>query len=396
MGEHIFSMRKPRLVYFLSTKFEKVKYFKFLLFVYLICQNLLAFSQDSITDYNAKLKKINTLLSTLTDNKKVFGTSFVIQYKGQTWQESTGNLTNNRPYFIASTTKLFVTAIILQLESQHRIHLDSSIKNYLPASLLAKIHYFNGVDYSNSITVKHLLSHTSGLPDYLEDKDKNGNSLEDTLLRGIDMHWSLQDIIHRSNQLKPHFPPGTKGKAHYSDTNFQLLAEIIKQITGKDIDENIKQFITVPLQMNSTYMFRDINDTLPQHLYYKNKPLLIPKAMTSFAADGGLVSTTPDMIIFIRAFFQGALFPKEKLKELYQWNPIFFPLEAGVGLHRFKLPKFMDPFGVVPVLYGHSGLSGALAYYSPELDLFIAGTVNQIDNRSTSFQTMIKLIQIVK
>jgi CubicO group peptidase (beta-lactamase class C family) len=71
-------------------------------------------------------------------------------------------------------------------------------------------------------------------------------------------------------------------------------------------------------------------------------------------------------------------------------------MQSGVGLHLFKLPWMFNPTGAVPVFIGHSGLSGALAYYSPKENMFIVGTVNQIAHPDMSFKTMIKLVSKAK
>jgi CubicO group peptidase (beta-lactamase class C family) len=117
--------------------------------------------------------------------------------------------------------------------------------------------------------------------------------------------------------------------------------------------------------------------------------------MTSFGADGGIVSTSADMLIFIQAFFTGLLFPKEYINDLQEWNNIFFPMQSGIGIHLFKLPWIFNPTGAMPYFIGHSGLSGALAYYSPKENMFVVGTVNQVASPDISFRTMIKLAQIV-
>jgi CubicO group peptidase (beta-lactamase class C family) len=67
------------------------------------------------------------------------------------------------------------------------------------------------------------------------------------------------------------------------------------------------------------------------------------------------------------------------------------------GIHLFKLPWIFNPTGAVPYFIGHSGLSGALVYYSPEENIYIAGTVNQLAYNDLSFRTMISLVlQILK
>jgi CubicO group peptidase (beta-lactamase class C family) len=118
--------------------------------------------------------------------------------------------------------------------------------------------------------------------------------------------------------------------------------------------------------------------------------------MTSFGAVCGIVSISADMLIFIEAFFTGKLFPKEYINDMQEYNNIFFPMKSGIGIHLFKLPWLFNPTGAVPYFLGHSGLSGALAFYSPKENILVAGTVNQVNqvaHPDISFKTMIKLTQ---
>ncbi|MDO8869603.1 MAG: hypothetical protein Q7V10_02515 [Methanobacteriaceae archaeon] len=73
-------------------------------------------------------------------------------------------------------------------------------------------------------------------------------------------------------------------------------------------------------------------------------------------------------------------------------NKIFFPLQYGIGLMRFKLPRIFSPFKSVPELLGHSGLSGAFSFYCPEKDIYLTGTVNQAAYPDLSFNLMVKII----
>ena len=66
-------------------------------------------------------------------------------------------------------------------------------------------------------------------------------------------------------------------------------------------------------------------------------------------------------------------------------------MQSGIGIHKFKLPWIFNPTGAVPYFIGHSGLSGALAFYSPADNIFIVGTVNQVAHPALSFETMVKL-----
>jgi D-alanyl-D-alanine carboxypeptidase len=344
---------------------------------------------------HAQALALQKVLDKTVDGKKVFGTSFAVKHNGAVWKGAAGNITTDQPYFIASTTKLFATAIIMHLRSKNELNLDDKISRYLNDSIMQGLHVYKGVDYSSEITIRHLLAHTSGLPDYFQTQGPNGSSLEAELIRGNDQFWTFEQAIARSKTMQPKFKPGAKGKAHYSDTNFQLLGKIIEVITQKSFSENCDKLIIKPLQLKNTYLYADANDMRPASLKYKKGDLRIPKAMTSFGPDGGMVSTSADMLAFIEAFFTGKFFPTAYLAEMQDWNKIFFPMRAGTGIHRFKLPWIFNPFGTIPEFIGHSGLSGALAYYAPDKNLFIVGTVNQVANPDQSFRTMIKLTQKV-
>lgn len=332
---------------------------------------------------------LQSVIEKTVDGKKVFGVSFAIKKDTFVWRGSAGNMSLDQPYFIASTTKLFTTSIILKLRADGKLSLDDKINKYLDQSILKDLHVFKGKDYADEITIKHLLAHTSGLPDYFQGEGTNGKSLEDEIVSGMDQFWTFEQAIERTKKMKALFAPGTDNKANYSDANFQLLGKIIENITDKTFIENCEALIIKPLYLTKTYMYDDTLDLIPKPLFYKSNELKIPKAMTSFGADGGVVSTSADMLIFIESFFTGKLFPKEYIIELQEWNKIFPPLQAGIGIHLFKLPGF---FGM-PELIGHSGLSGALAYYDPKDDIYVVGTVNQIAYPSQSFTVASKLIQ---
>lgn len=361
--------------------------------IFFVSFSLLLSTQSLMMAQTPQHDPYQNILNKTVDNKTVFGTSFAFKKDSLSWAGAAGNMSKEQPYFIASTTKLFTTAIILKLRSEGKLTLDDKISQYLDSSILSGLHIYKGTDYAYAITIKHLLAHTSGLPDYFQDKGANGKSLEDELVGGQDQQWTFEQTIERTKSLKPHFAPGTKGKAHYSDANFQLLGKIIEQITQKSYAQNCHDLIIKPLGMSKTYLYQDTNDRTPQPLYYKNRELLIPKAMTSFGADGAIVSTSGDMLIFIEAFFKGQLFPSTYIDEMQTWNKIFFPMRSGIGIHLFKLPWLFNPTGAVPYFIGHSGLSGALAFYSPKENIFIVGTVNQVAHPDISFKTMIKLVQ---
>lgn len=333
-------------------------------------------------------------ITKVVDNKKIFGVSAGVE-KGDgllTFIGSAGNLNPESQYFIASTTKLYMTVLAMRLRKEGKLSLDDHISKYIDNQVWQNLLVFKGIDYAREITVRHLLAHTSGLPDYFQQKKRSGKSLQDELTSGKDQPWTFEQVIDEVKEMRPTFKPGEQGKALYSDTNYQMLGRIIETITGKKISVVLMEYIFDPLGLKRTYLYENSKDTVPATIYFKENPLSIPLAMTSFGPDGGIVSTSGELMIFIKAFFRGELFPAEYFGEMKRWNKIFFPLEYGVGVARFKLPRLFSPFKAMPELLGHSGLSGAFAFYSPEKDVYLAGTVNQINHPDISYRLMLQLL----
>lgn len=339
--------------------------------------------------------KLQSILERTVDGKRVFGTSFAIKRGAFSWAGTAGNLSEQSPYFIASVTKLFTTAAMLQLRAAGKLALTDRITDYLDAATLDGLHIYRGKEYTRELTVRHLLAHSSGLPDYFQGKDAGGGSLEATILGGKDRAWTYEEAIGMSKSMSPLFAPGTKGKAHYSDTNYQLLGKIIEVVTERTYAEYCHHQIIVPLGLTHTYLYQHPSDNSPSKIYHKRKALAIPQAMASFGPDGGIVSTSAELLWFTEAFFTGQLFPLPYLQELQHWQRIFFPMWSGIGIQRLKLPWIFDPFSTVPKFMGHIGQAGVVAFYSPEKKVFVVGTINQAAHPSLAIKTMIKLTQTI-
>lgn len=302
------------------------------------------------------------------------------------------------PYFVASISKTYTAAIIMKLHEAGTLNLDASISDYLPESVWQGIHVHKGRDHSQHLKVYHLMNQTSGLPDYFEDKPKGGRSLYDELKAGMtDRAYNTEELMAIVRCLSPRFAPGAnEGKrAHYADTNYHLLGAIIEAVTGKPYADSLQEMICQPLGLTETYAFdavRAESRRRPAMIYFKDRPLDLPLFISSHAAEGGIVSTTAENLIFLRAFFDGKLFDKAHFDRMMgHWNAIFFPLEYAYGLMRFKLPRILSPFQAAPEFIGHSGSTGSFAFYMPSRGLYFAGTVNQAATPGRPFRLMLQL-----
>ena len=123
-------------------------------------------------------------------NKKtnIFGAVFYISSEDNSINllGSSGNIEPESPYYIASINKLFISSILLKLYADGQTDINNKISEYLPKEIMTGLHIHNGKEYSSDLTISHLLSHTSGLPCYLTDKQADGRKVMADLETGVD------------------------------------------------------------------------------------------------------------------------------------------------------------------------------------------------------------------
>ena len=319
---------------------------------------------------------------------------------GMADQDSAIPITVDTPFHLASITKLFTAVVIMQLYEAGHIELDDSMADYLPKSLIDGIHVYKGVNYTDTVQIHHLLSHTSGIPDYYEQAPKGEQSFFKRLLAEPERKWTVDNTIELAREkLTPDFAPGEK--AQYSDTNFQLLGYIIEHTTGKPLHEVYRENIFSPLGMNNSYLFTRSDPIAPQtlqpaHIYYRDRDITLHKAFGSSWADGGLVSTMGDCLVFLKALHDGKLIDNSTVSLMHNWKSIGFPLQYGFGTMYFKLPGIMTLFSSVPGIWGHSGSTGSFLFYCEALDVYMVGSTNQAKSPGKPFEIMTKILNTMK
>ncbi len=320
------------------------------------------------------------------------------------------------PYFIASVTKLYIATTVLQLSEHNALDLDAPISNYFPGGSLKGLHVLDGVEYTDQITPRHLLAHASGLPDWLEDRPRGGKSLLETMLHDEDRYYSFEDLLMQVRErLVPLFPPAQfdrkKVRIRYSDTNFQLLIALVERIRNQSIDEIFEESIFRPLKLKQTFFPGSLKDQT-QEGPGGSRPAVLWAGDTVFTKIGvlravrDLYSTAEDGIVFLRALVRGELFKKpETFRWMTErWNRFGFPtrvadlrlpgypIEYGLGVMRFELPRLFTPFKRIPPVIGHTGSTGSWLFYCPEFDLYLSGTVDQITAGAVPFRLIARLL----
>jgi D-alanyl-D-alanine carboxypeptidase len=94
------------------------------------------------------------------------------------------------------------------------------------------------------------------------------------------------------------------------------------------------------------------------------------------------------MIIFLKALNEGRIVRSDTLKLMHEWHKLDFPIQYGLGTMYFKLPQTIGKLSGLTPLWGHSGSTGSFLYYSEDLDLYMAGTLDNVGPNYRPFMLM--------
>lgn len=305
-----------------------------------------------------------------------------------------GDKSLNSPLIMASITKLFTTTCIIILQEQKRLSLDDKVSKYFDDSIMHGLHIYGGKEYSYDLTISDLLFQISGLPDEAEG---SSNGVKEICL-GEDLYITFSEYVERVKRQKAHFVPRTAHKAFYANINFDMLGKIIENVTNLPLEQVYKQMIFEPLGLSNTYLPVCEKDFVP-NMFYKNKAIHRPKIVMSSRASGGCITTACELMIFIKSFFAGKLFPRANFDKLSFYNKLQIskgPIYYGGGYMKIPLNGLTTLFMGKGELIGHSGSTGSFAFYYPDKDLFIVGDVNQISNPALPIRLVIKLAMAIK
>jgi len=283
-------------------------------------------------------------------------------------------------YEIASTSKAFTAATVLLLVEEGLVDLDQQIGQILPPQITTGLLVIQNHDYGPELTIRQLLAHTSGLPDYWYDPPyiiPGVNAFLFDYILQPSRFWEPEEVLAYVPGLTPIFVPGTGW--HYSDSGYVLAGLIIEEVTGKDLHEVYREKIFDPLGLDDTWLhWREPQPgtLLESHRYEGSWDMYIKRHQSADWAGGGLVSSSGDLQAFIRALADDTLFSDPgTILEMTAWVGAGMPgIDYGLGLFRVDLG-----FGKGEI-WGHDGYGNAWMYYWPEQDVTFVGTLNQTEN----------------
>ncbi|MGG0667013.1 serine hydrolase domain-containing protein [Lederbergia citrisecunda] len=336
-------------------------------------------------------KKYDEIFSRVVKSKHIHESVLFIQNRNGdfSYKNEYGGKGIDAPLLMASITKLFTTSCILILLEQGKLSFDDKVTHFFDKGNLSGLHLYKGQEYTEKLTIAHLLFQTSGLPDVSEE---GKNNLRKRVLQE-DMSITIDELIALTKAMKPNFAPDTLSRSHYADINFYILGQIIESVTNSSLEDVFKSFIFEPLGLEKTYLPIDEDDFIPK-IYFENKAISRPNYIKSCRASGGAITTAREMMVFIKAFFAGVLFNKAIFRQLEKYKKLqitLYPIQYGGGYMRIPLGGFTMFFAGKGELIGHSGSTGSFAFYNPEKDLFFVGDVNQSANPATAVRMAIRL-----
>lgn len=230
----------------------------------------------------------------------------------------------NARFRIGSFTKPFVAATLLQLVGEHRVALQDTVDRWLPG--VVRGHGNDG----RRITVRELLQHTSGLPDYLQPSTLPWVFDREGFLRNRFTTITPAQAVALAMRFPPNFPPGTQWR--YSNTNYILAGMIIQRITGHTWQQEVQSRIVQPLGLHDTYTpVTSAGIPGPHAEGYERfpgpgatpedpkfgEPVDVTVQNPSYAgAAGEIISSTDDANRFLKALVTGRVLRPAQLAEM--------------------------------------------------------------------------------
>jgi D-alanyl-D-alanine carboxypeptidase len=305
----------------------------------------------------------------------------------------------SRPtHAIASSTKTFAAVLVLRKVAAGDLALDQPLASILPRDDLVGLNGFGGVDRSDEFTVRDVLAHSSGIPNYYTQKTLNPQ-IDIAAATEADPGWTYVEALNMARGMKASFAPHS-GKAEYSFTNYQLVGRLIETLYGCSLSAALDRELFVPLGLSNTALLT--TDTLElfdaaSPLLYGQQSYLGARRLASLGAEGALVSSTADVMRFLRAVMEGEILDASMLElALCDRLPLFPRVTYGVGFMAIKLPRLLTRLPCPGVLVGHAGMTGHFMFAEPVSGLYAVGTINQLGASRASFRLMTSALRVVR
>lgn len=330
---------------------------------------------DEMMKYAADNNYFNGSIAVLEKGKIIYRNSF-----GYSNFHTKQKNDNNTVYELASVTKQFTAMAVMMLKERGKLQYTDSLRQYFPELPYSKI------------TLRHLLNHTSGLPDYMREIS--------FLYWNPERIYTNQDAVDElvKYNLPKHFNPGEKFE--YNNTGYMLLALIIEKVSGQSFENFLHENIFKKLGMDHTGIFtRYVNDekdpsnkfNIAHGFMYdvrtnrfelpENIPQLrIVRAMGGLYGDGLIGSSLNDQVKWNQSLFSQKLVRKETFKEAITSGKLNNGTSTGYGFGWFIQSDSING-SMIQHTGGWSGVRNAVVRWLDTDRVLIVLRNNEIDFR---------------
>jgi beta-glucosidase-like glycosyl hydrolase/CubicO group peptidase (beta-lactamase class C family) len=332
----------------------------------------------------AQLQPAFEVVEAAIKDKAFPGATLAVGYRGKVSLHAFGKLTYDAKsptvtistmYDIASLTKVVATTTLVAKLAEGDfpvpIDLDAKVERYLPE-------WASGPqpEWRHRVTIRHLLTHTSGLPPFKE-------------------YWrtskSKQDTLGKIFAEPLDYEPGTKEV--YSDLGIILMAEIIERLSGKPLDALAREFIFSPLAMsNSMYnppkkiwpsmAPTEIDNQYRHHLIQGEVHDENAAAIGGVSGHAGVFSTAPDLAAFCQMLLNGGVYGHQRILRRATITEFTTPqqLSSGTRTLGWAAPTEGGSGGHFfgPHSFGHTGFTGTSIWIDPDRQLFVVFLTNRV------------------
>ncbi|NEA98291.1 beta-lactamase family protein [Streptomyces sp. SID13726] len=280
---------------------------------------------------------------------------------------------------IGSVTKTFTAVVLLQLVDEKKLRLDAPVDRYLP-----------GLLPDRRITVRHVLSHRSGLYDYTNDMFARTVPGFEAVRKKV---FTPRELVNLSLRRPRTNAPGAVYS--YSNTNFVVAGMLVEKLTGNPVGTEYRKRIIEPLKLRDTFYVHPGMKIPGRHARgyltpdRSGAPLVDATEQTvSWAQSAGaLISSTRDLNTFLSALLGGRLTSAAQLAQMERWAPAGTGQAYGLGLRRRDLSCGVS-------VYGHTGAVQGFytyAFASKDGKRSLAAVANT-SNNGTVLNTMLRTL----
>lgn len=286
----------------------------------------------NLNEYFKKQKKFSGSVLVAKNNEIIFNESY-----GYSNKEKGIKNTPQTKFMIGSMTKSVTALCIMQLAEKGMLSVQQNIEEYIPD-------LYKG----QGITIHHLLTHTSGIPNYIVLKKQ---------IKWGERH-TPQEILQIVKDYKLKFPVGEKWS--YSNTNYLILGLIVEIVSGMSYHQYVKNNIFIPAKMNNSGFIDEEQQNVANNYVDGEKGFYVDPSI--WFACGDIVSTAYDYYLLDRAVQDGKLLSPQLVKEMQKPHHDGKYVKYGYGLF------VKNHFGCKSICHGGSIVNGYTSHFEKYID----------------------------